>query len=437
MAKKNNRKWIYIGGGLLVVFAGIIFMKGNRQTKHAVSVAKAEEAQITEIVAANGVVQPEVEVKISSEVSGEIVNLYVKEGDSVKAGMLLLQVNPDISQSNVERATASVQNARANFEASKARLGQAEARLNQIREQFKRNEKLYKDQVIAAAEFELSKAEFQSAQGEVEAAKKAIEAARYTVKSLESTLSGEQKSLQRTSIYAPMDGIVSKLNVKKGERVLGTIQMSGTELLRIADFSSMELNVEVGESDIIRVKVGDTAEIEVDAHDKVKFMGVVREVANSAKNLGTVGGTDQATNFEVKISILASSYADLKAKYPDKASPFFPGMSGMAEIRTNTVQNAIAVPIEAVSTRQRKDSTEKNDEKKTTEIVYKFVDGKAVEVKVKTGIQDNNLIQILEGVALGEQVITGPYFLVAKDLKDGDEVIITPKDELYKNTNQD
>ncbi|TNE79542.1 MAG: HlyD family efflux transporter periplasmic adaptor subunit [Bacteroidetes bacterium] len=436
MAKKKNRKWIYIGGALIIVFGTLVAVKANQKTKHAVSVAKAEEAQITEIVAANGVVQPEVEVKISSEVSGEIVDLYVKEGDSVKAGMLLLQVNPDISQSNVERAMASVQNARANFEASKARLGQAQARFKQVQEQFKRNEKLFREKVIAEAEYQISRADFESAEGEVSAAEKAVEAARYTVKSLESTLSGEQKSLQRTSIYAPMDGIVSKLNVKKGERVLGTIQMSGTELLRIADFSSMELNVDVGESDIIRVKVGDTAEIEVDAHDKVIFKGVVREVANSAKNLG-VSTTDQATNFEVKISILPSSYAELKAKYPDKASPFFPGMSGMAEIHTNTVRNAIAVPIEAVSTRQRTDSTDKKGESKTTEIVFKFVDGKAVEVKVKTGIQDNNLIQILEGVDTGMQVITAPYFLVAKDLKDGDEVMITDKDNLYKNTKKD
>lgn len=431
MAKSKNRTWLFIGIGAIVIMVIVAVVVSRKDSASMVSTSKAEMAQITEIVAANGVIQPEVEVKISSEVSGEIVELYVKEGDSVQAGTLLLQVNPDISQSNVERAMASVQNAEANLAASEARLKQVKARLTQAEEQFKRNEKLFKDKVIPSAEFEISKADYASAKGEVEAAERAVDASRYTVKSLQSTLSGEQKSLQRTSIYAPMSGIISKLNVKKGERVLGTIQMSGTELLRIADFSVMELNVDVGESDIIRVKVGDTAMIEVDAFDKIEFKGIVREVANSAKNLGVTTSTDQATNFEVKITILAESYKDLLKKYPSKASPFLPGMSGMAEIRTSTERDILAVPIEAVTTRLKSDSTD-NDEEKPVEVVYKFDNGKAVEVRVKTGIQDNNLIRIIEGLKKDDKVITGPYYLVSKELKDGATVIETDKKELFK-----
>jgi HlyD family secretion protein len=420
MAKSNNRKWIFIGLGSFVLLMALLLIFRKGDTKPFVNTGKVSLQNITETVSANGTIQPEVEVKISSEVSGEIVALLIREGDSVKKGQLLLQVNPDISESNVERARASVENARANQAAAEARLQQAIARFGQVKISYERNKKLYADKVIPASEFELAEAEYLNAGAEVDASNKAVDAARYTVKSLESTLSGEIKTLKRTSIFSPMDGIVSKLSVEQGERVVGTMQMTGTELLRIADFSSMELRVDVGESDIIRVSVGDTATIEVDAYDKKEFTGIVKEVANSAKNSGTAGTTDQVTNFEVRIHILRNSYNDLTEKYAHKASPFLPGMSGIAEIKTSSSYNAVAVPIEAVTT--RKDRADSSTDGRAKEIVFKFAGGKAVATIVKTGIQDSRYIQVLEGLKEGDEVITGPYGMVSRTLTDGMEV---------------
>ncbi len=433
MAKSKNRTWLWIGGSLVVVFIIIMVVVSSKDTKTYVTIEKSEKRDLIETVTANGTIQPEIEVKISSEVSGEIIHLYIKEGDSVKKGDLLLQVNPDISESNVERAKASVNNAKANLAASEARVAQARARFAQAENLYKRNKKLYEDKVIAKSEFEQTEAEYLSAKGELEAAERAVDAARYTIKSLESTLSGEQKTLNRTSIFAPMDGIVSKLNVEQGERVVGTMQMTGTELLRVADFRTMELSVDVGESDIIRVSVGDTAEIEVDAFDDRTFIGIVKEVANSAKSVGATGAsTDQVTNFEVKITLLQSSYEDLLAKYPGKASPFLPGMSGMADIRTTSANNVVSVPIEAVTLRAaKKDSTDKEAEEKDEkeEVIFVFENGKAKMIPVKTGVQDSRYIEITEGLEENKDIISGPYSVVSRMLKDGDPVEEKKKSE--------
>lgn len=440
MAKSKNRTWLWIGGLLVVAFIVVVLIVSSKDTKTYVTLEKSEKRDLIETVTANGTIQPEIEVKISSEVSGEIIHLYIKEGDSVKKGDLLLQVNPDISESNVERAKASVNNARANLAASEARVAQSRARFAMAENLYKRNKKLFEDKVIAKSEFEQSEAEYLSAKGELEAAERAVDAARYTIKSLESTLSGEQKTLNRTSIFAPMDGIVSKLNVEQGERVVGTMQMTGTELLRIADFRTMELSVDVGESDIIRVSVGDTAEIEVDAFDDRTFLGIVKEVANSAKSLGAAGASsDQVTNFEVKITLLQSSYEDLLKKYPGKASPFLPGMSGMADIRTTSAKNVISVPIEAVTLRAaKKDSTtkESGDHDEKEEVVFVLEDGKAKMIPVKTGVQDSRYIQILEGVDENKDIISGPYSVVSRMLKDGDPVEEKKKGE-FTNKKED
>ncbi|MHB1279531.1 MAG: efflux RND transporter periplasmic adaptor subunit [Bacteroidia bacterium] len=440
MAKSKNRTWLWIGLSLVVVLIVVVVVVSSKDTKTFVTLEKAEKRDLIETVTANGTIQPEIEVKISSEVSGEIIHLYIKEGDSVKKGDLLLQVNPDISESNVERAKASVNNARANLAASEARVAQAKARFAQAENLYKRNKKLYEEKVIAKSEFEQTEAEYLSAKGELDAAERAVDAARYTIKSLESTLSGEQKTLNRTSIFAPMDGIVSKLNVEQGERVVGTMQMTGTELLRIADFRTMELSVDVGESDIIRVSVGDTAEIEVDAFDDRTFIGIVKEVANSAKSLGaTSSSSDQVTNFEVKITLLQSSYEDLLSKYPGKASPFLPGMSGMADIRTTSANNVVSVPIEAVTLRAaKKDSTNKEveDKDEKQEVIFVFEDGKAKMIPVKTGVQDSRYIEITEGLEENKDVISGPYSVVSRMLKDGDPVEEKKKSE-FTNKKED
>lgn len=439
MAKSKNRTWLWIGGLLIVILVVVVVMVNSKDTKTYITLEKSERRDLIETVTANGTIQPEIEVKISSEVSGEIIQLYVKEGDSVKKGDLLLQVNPDISESNVERAKASVNNAKANLAASEARVSQAKARFTQAENLYKRNKKLYEGKVIAKSEFEQTEAEYLSARGELEAAERAVDAARYTIKSLESTLSGEEKTLNRTSIFAPMNGIVSKLNVEKGERVVGTMQMTGTELLRIADFRTMELSVDVGESDIIRVSVGDTAEIEVDAYDDRTFIGIVKEVANSAKGVGTTATSgDQVTNFEVKITLLPSSYQDLLDKYPGKASPFLPGMSGMADIRTTSASNVVSVPIEAVTLRAKKDTTKGEEENKDEkeEVVFVLENGKAVMIPVKTGVQDSRYIEIKEGLEDKKDIISGPYSVVSRVLKDGDPVEEKKKGE-FTNKKED
>lgn len=431
MAASKNKKWIFIGLGILVVLVVLVMVVSRQEKGIKVSSSKTSLQDITETVSANGTIQPEIEVKISSEVSGEIVELLVKEGDSVRKGQLLLRINPDISEGNVERANATLENARANLSSTEARLRQARAWFEQVKNTYERNRKLHAQKVIPDADMEASEAEYQNAKGEVEAAQKAVDASRYTVKSLESSLGVERKTLSRTMIYAPMDGIVSKLNVEKGERVVGTMQMTGTELLRIADFSSMELRVDVGESDIIRVSPGDTAYIEVDAFDKKEFIGVVKEVANSAKNSGTTTGTtDQVTNFEVKILLLRSSYDELLKQYPGRVSPFLPGMSGMAEIRTSTVKGVMSVPIEAVTTRMAKDST--SEEEKLQEVVFVISGGKVSKRQVTTGIQDNKNIQVISGLNKDEEVVTGPYSILSRTLADGNEVLVEDRKNLFK-----
>jgi HlyD family secretion protein len=458
MKKKFKLAWYYWVLIIIAVLGILIVAFGGKDTKQKVSAEKAEKRDITEIVSANGKVQPEIEVKIAPEVSGEIVDLMVNEGDSVKKGQLLVRINPDLLQSDETRNRANLNNARANYENAKARLAQQEAKMKtEIEPAYKRNKKLHDDHVISDAEFETSQSTYQAALREVDAAKATVEASRYSVQASEALLNQASKNLLRTEIFASMDGIISKLNVKKGERVVGTSTMAGTELLRIADMSLMEMQVDVSENDIIRVRLGDTAIIEVDAYPGKKFKGIVKEVANSATT-STTSSTDQVTNFVVKVRIMRESYADLMTDISAKLSPFRPGMSGTADIQTDIQHKVLSVPIEAVTTRAKDSKTNKDDKKKgddgpppppgaeddnsdkvktidskddKKEVVFKLVDGKAVMVEVKTGIQDNKYIQILEGVKDGEQIISGPYSAVSKVLKDGDEVLLVDKNQLF------
>jgi HlyD family secretion protein len=465
MKKKFKLAWYY-WVLIIIVFGGLLMaVFGKKDNKVKVSAEKAEKRDITEIVSANGKVQPEIEVKIAPEVSGEIVDLMVNEGDSVKKGQLLVRINPDLLQSDETRNRANLNNARANYENSKARLAQQEAKMKtEIEPAYKRNKKLHDDHVISDAEFETSQSVYQAAQREIDAARATVEASRYSVQASEALLNQASKNLLRTEIFATMDGIISKLNVKKGERVVGTSTMAGTELLRIADMSQMEMQVDVSENDIIRVRLYDTAIVEVDAYPGKKFKGVVKEVANSATTSAT-SGTDQVTNFVVKVRILRDSYGDLMKDISAKLSPFRPGMSGTADIQTDIQHNVLSVPIEAVTTRSKtkKDSdegekdktaakgdvdgdedgegaeakntdkdkkdTDNKDDKK--EVVFKLENGKTVMVEVKTGIQDNKYIQILEGVKPGDKIISGPYSAVSKTLKNGDEVKEVPKSDLF------
>jgi len=392
--KKKNSKLTKLGIGILV-FAFIILigiLTGIIKTEDLpkVEMKKVERRSITETVSASGKIQPEVEVKISPDVSGEIVELLIKEGERVEKGELLLKIKPDIYKSILERSKASVNTAKANLAKSKAQLNESEANFN-------RNKRLYNQQAISLSEFEQIEAVYK-------VAKLNVESSEYAVSSSEASLNEAEENLDKTSIYAPVDGTISMLNVELGERVVGTGQMSGTELMRLANLKAMEVAVEVNENDIIRVHLGDTSLIEADAFLGEEFKGIVTEIANSANVSGV--SADQVTNFEVKIRILDNTN-------------FRPGMTASVEVQTKLVKDVISIPIQAVTTRK---DTAKNENNKKVECVFLFGNNMANFTIVKTGIQDDKYIEVLEGITDSDMVIIAPYSLISKTLKDGMKV---------------
>ncbi len=392
-----------------------------------VAVEKTERRNIIETITANGKVQPETEVKISPDVSGEIVELHVKEGDMVKMGQLLARIKPEVYISARDRSLASVNS-------SKAMFAQAKAQFIQKELDYNRNKQLWKEQAISQAEYETVQSAYQIAKAELDAAK-------YSVKSSEAALAEANENLMKTSIYAPMIGTVSMLLVEKGERVIGAQMMTGTEMMRIADLSRMEVLVEVNENDIVRVNMHDTALIEVDAFLGDKFKGLVTEIANSAKTEGL--STDQVTNFEVKVLLLRDSYQKLFNE--GYTNPFRPGMSATVDIQTNILLQVLSVPIQAVTTRADSVLTDTTEIDQTSssdagtsdeliEIVFMVnEDNKAEAQKVETGIQDNNFIQIIEGLENDDEIIIAPYNAISKKLKPGMSVEVVKKEDLFKN----
>lgn len=376
-----------------------------------VETEKAALRTLVETVAASGKIQPETELKLSPEVSGEIIELNIKEGDQVVKGQLLLRINPDIYQANVSRAEAAVSTSRAGLAQAKSQFAEAE-------KSFNRNKSLFEKAVISAAEFDIIQRTY-------EVAKLGVESSSFQLKSAEASAKETRDNLRRTTLYAPTEGTISKLAVDLGERVVGTAQMAGTELLRIANLEKMQVVVDVNENDIVRVTLGDTAIIEVDAYPGKEFKGVVSEIANSAKS--EVGNVDQVTNFQVRISILKSSYTDL-IDLKKGPSPFRPGMTAAVDIRTAYRNNVVTVPIQAVTL--RKPNTEKGDTTNTpkedkTEVVFVNKDGKAIMTPVKTGIQDLNHIEIVSGLETDLEVISGPYGTVSRSLKDEQKIKVS------------
>jgi len=426
-------KYLIIAAVVLIVFALIGKKAGwfGGVDKVKVSVENPQKQTITELVTASGKIQPETEVKISPDVSGEIVELNIKEGDEVKKGDLLLKIKPDIYISAVERATAAVNSAKANLANTKAMLEQVKARYSQTQKAYDRNKVLWEEKTISDAEYESSLSSFEMVKAELEAAEKSVDAAGYSVNSAEATLSEAKENLSKTIIYAPMDGTVSMLNVEIGERVVGTMQMAGTEMLRIADLDRMEVKVDVNENDIVKVKLNDTALIEIDAYLGEKFKGLVTEIANSANVSGMTA--DQVTSFDVKILLLKSTYKHLISK--NQVNPFRPGMSASVDIQTRTKYNVVSVPIQAVTTRA--DSTENTEglmaqtDDELKEIVFIVRNDSAIVQEVKTGIQDNKLIEIVEGLNEDFKVVTAPYSAISRKLKNGSLVEIVAKEKLF------
>lgn len=454
MAKATNTKrtWMIIGGVIVVILGGLFLAKKmewiGKVEPTEVEFTKVSRATIIEKVSASGKIQPEVEVKVSPDVSGEIVSLKVAEGDSVVAGQELLKIRPDNYVSLLARAEAQVNAMKASMEQSKAVLAQSEARLSKTKMDYDRNVKLHADKVISDSDFDQFSSAYMVAKQDLEAAKANVKAANFNVKSSEAGLKEARTNLTKTTIYAPQSGIISKLNVELGERVVGTSQMAGTEMLRIANLNNMEVRVNVNENDITRVSLGDSVMIDVDAFStsERKFKGIVYEIASSANSTGVASvTTDAVTEFEVKIRVLRSSYQDLikgKLSYPLK-----PGMTASVEVLTNRKEKVLTVPLAAVTTREIgavEVSTPMGGEKKedgpavvtqedanaakkrkenTKEVVFVMEKGgKVKQIEVKTGISDFENIEILSGLSEGQEIISGPYATVAKKLKAGDLV---------------
>jgi HlyD family secretion protein len=414
-------KKVKIGIGILVLLLILLVVGsklewfGKKGNFKQVTVEEVVLQDIVETVSATGKIQPETEVKISSEVSGEILDLPVKEGQDVKKGDLLVRVNPDLIQSALNRSQATYQNIRANLE-------QAEANLKQAKADYERNKMLFNKGVISKANWDRSIAAYETAVA-------GKSSAYYSVQSAAATVNEARDNLTRTTIYAPMDGTISLLSVELGERVVGTQQMAGTEILRVANLKNMEVEVDVNENDIVKVQIGDSTIVEVDAYLKKEFKGIVTEIANSAA--GSLAA-DQVTNFKVKVRILEESYQDLVEGKPETYSPFRPGMTATVDIITETRKNAISVPISAIVIKSDTSSTKKPygkpsgvdnisfGEEQKFECVFVNDNGKAKLKVVKTGIQDDTNIEVISGLSEDDKIITGPYNLVSKSLNAGD-----------------
>ncbi|RAV97844.1 efflux RND transporter periplasmic adaptor subunit [Pseudochryseolinea flava] len=441
--KNSNRTLKRVIIGIVVVIGVLVIAKMNgwigKTSDIEVELSKAKRVTITERVSASGTVQPVTEVKLAPEVSGEIRELLVEEGDSVKKGQLLVKIRPDTWVSQAERAEAALNQQRANQVSSEAALSRAEATYIRAQQEFKRQEKLWNEKVISEADWQLAQQNFKIAENDLKSAKQSLEAGRFIVKSSEASLREAQENVRLTSVLAPMDGIVSKLSVKKGERVVGTQTMAGTEMLRIADLNAMEVRVNVNENDIVRVQVGNEVAIDVDAYSsqKKEFKGKVTLIANTAKDKVSA---DAITEFEVRILIDNESYKDLA----QGKVPFRPGMTASVDIMTQKKENILSVPLAAVTTRNPDKKEEGKDGPPSDEaqnsdkpkpkgqdqtVVFVNQGGTAKMIEVKTGISDYDNIEIVSGVADSTEVITGPFLAVSKRLKDGDKIKTQPKPE--------
>ncbi|GAB2614114.1 efflux RND transporter periplasmic adaptor subunit [Belliella aquatica] len=431
MAKKKSNKVLYILlaiVGAIILFAIIGKSAGwiGGEKEVAVETSNAKKTSIVEKVSASGVIEPEIEVKLSPDVAGEIIELNVMEGDSVKIGDLLVKIRPDNFVSALDRARANLNQQMANLAQAKANLQRSEAQFTRAKLDYERNEKLYADKVISDSDWELAQSNYLTSKNDLEAAKQSVLGAEFIIKSSQATVNEAAENLRLTNVYSPVNGTVSQLLVEKGERVVGTQQMAGTEMLRLADLSKMEVRVNVNENDIIRISLGDTTLIDVDSYASVgkRFKGIVTSIANSANTKASI---DAVTEFEVKIRIINESYAELVTE--KNRFPFRPGMTASVDIITKKKDNVLSVPLAAVTTREDQTNDNPDGTTKLKELIYVVENGKAVQKEIKTGISDFDNIEIIEGVNEGEEIVSGPYFIVSKQLKDGDLLKITKKDK--------
>ena len=445
----KSLKWILISIGILIVLLVVLSKTGAFGKAEGIKVTaeKVQKRTIIEVVNASGKIYPEVEVKVSPDISGEITELTVQEGDSVKKGQILARIYADIYNIQRNQANSGVEQSQANVANSQAALLALNAQMEQAQRTYDMQKQLFDDKVISRNEFNIAEANLKSSKANYNAALEGIRGVKASVKSAQSNLQKANKDLSRTVVISPMDGVVSLLNVKKGERVVGSNLMSGTEILRIADMAKIEIRVDVGENDVPKVKLGDSAIVEVDAYSNKKFKGIVTQIAssnNGASSQNALANTsNDVTQYKVYIRLLPESYKDLLGK---GSFPFRPGMSANADIQTKTHNNVLSIPINAVTTRDINDSTKtekKNEDETNTKTTAQLLDDlevvvfvldkddKVKKMKVKTDIQDINNIEITEGLKEGDMVITGPYEEVSKTLKEGKKVKVVDKKDLF------
>ena len=444
-------RWIIIIIVALIVLLIVLKKAGvlGKDEGTKVSAEKAAPRTIIESVNASGKVYPEIEVKVSPDISGEITELTVQEGDSVRKGQVLARIYADIYTTQRDQAAANVTQQLASVQNAKAQLAGQKAAMEQAKAAYDRQKTLLDQKVISRSEFETAQSAYLSAEATYNAALQGIRSSEASVLNAQAQLSGADKNLGRTTIVAPMDGVVSLLAVKKGERVVGTAQMAGTEMMRIADMNTIEVQVDVSENDIPKVHLGDSAIVEVDAYTNRKFKGIVTQIASSTTSATSTASTNEVTNYKVHVRLLPETYKDLMDPSRPKSFPFRPGMSASADIQTKRIDNVLSVPINAVTTREK--GSDKPSEKKKEEnseeqgnadmvvsddpdevVFVRQADNTVKKIVVKTGIQDINYIQVTSGLKGGEEVITGPYSTVSKTLRDGMKVNVVPKDKLFE-----
>jgi len=458
----KKRKLIWIILGMVVLVIALVGLKSagvlGKDEGTKVATEKVIRRDITETVNASGKIYPEIEVKVSPDVSGEIVELQVKEGDSVKRGQVLAKIYADIYSTQRNQAAAEVSRQQALVDNSKAQLASLKSALDLAQSTFNRQKQLLSQHIISTAEYEQAESSLRTAQANYNAALQSIRSGEAGIAGSQASLETANKNLSRTAVLSPMSGVVSLLNVKAGERVVGNSMMAGTEMMRIADMSVIEVQVDVGENDIPKVKLGDSALVEVDAYNNRKFKGIVTQIASSNTTAGqssASGTSNDVTNYKVHIRLLPSSYSDLFDPAHPKNWPFRPGMNASADIQTRTKSNVLSAAINAVATREKgtdnvvggKDDNDQNkdnnnnqkDDSKTNsstdldEVVFVLQpDGKVKKKIVKTGIQDINNIEILDGLKPGDEIVVAPYNVISKSLKDGMKVKVVPKDKLFE-----
>ena len=445
----KTTKYILIALGVIVIIV-VVLKVTSKPDKTQVATEKAAMRTINETVSASGKIKAHVEVKISPEVSGEVVELPVKEGDVVKKGQLLCKIRPDILQSEYDRTQAAYNTQKASVENSNQMLNQAQATFENQESIYKRDKVLFDKKVLTAAEFEAAKASYDGAKAGLEAAKQNVVGAKFGLVQSEASVKEANGNLVKTTIYSPVDGVISKLSIQKGERVLGTQQFAGTEIMTISDLGMLDVDVDVNENDINRIKLGDSSKIQVDAFTGKNFSGNVIEIGSAANVVGNTA--DQVTNFTVKVRIDAKSYAALMNKDATNPSPFRPGLTATVDINTNHT-HSLTVPIQSVTTRDDKKpanaggppkpdggSTDDTKAKTTTAIAKEYVfiydAGKVKQVLVTTGIQDDSYIQILSGLKEGDEIVSAPYTAISKTLNDKMEVEKVDKSKLFNTDNK-